>query len=349
MGAATLIPAHDTNTWHSAMAHFGALDSTYLPEYHLAYHLRIAHSEPFLWHYSAGDHHLIYPFLRTPVMVGGTLTGDYDISGIYGYTGPIATTNDASFLQGAWQAFDAFTNEQRIIAEFIRFSPFNRNQACHHPDVSVEENRILAASYFPEDASAQSLLGLLGSKTRNMLRKAEREGLTARELSLPEWLRAFRALYDETMNRNGAPDFFYYDDAYYKHLLTLQNGLRLFGTFADDKLVAAAMSVSHGPSGLYHLGASLPEYARLGAGNLSVFSMSCGLMRSGVRFLNMTGGRTQSASDPLLLFKKSNATGTAPFYIGKRIVNAASYQRIRADWQAHTKSAPDEHKIIFWR
>ncbi len=343
-----LIPASERDSWREALAPLGSIDATYLPEYHLAYALRIAGSSPLLWHFSQGGEHFLYPFLLTPVALGGTPTPYFDITGIYGYTGPIATTLDGGFVRTAWAAFDAYAARQKIIAEFVRFSPFNRNEGFAHPQAAVIANRTLAASQLPP--TAEALLQSLGSKTRNMLRKAEREGLAARELPLPQYLPAFRALYDETMHRNRAPEFFRYDDAYWAQLLNLGPlGLRLFGTFAGEKLVAASMAVAHGCSGMYHLGASLTEYAKLGAGNLSLFAMSCGLLEGGVEFLNMTGGRTAAADDPLLLFKRSNANGTATFHIGKRVVDPLAYNEVATQWRDLRGSPPDAEKIVFWR
>lgn len=343
-----LIPASDCVAWRERLDLFGQVDCSYLPEYHLAYALRIKGSSALLWHFEEGGEHLVYPFLLTPVMVGETATPYFDMSGIYGYTGPLATTSSPDFLHKAWAAFDAYTDEHNIIAEFVRFSPFNNTQRFAHPHTKVEANRQLAASHLP--TSEDEVLQLLGSKTRNMLRKAQGAGLSARELALPEYLPAFRALYDDTMTRNQAPEFFKYDDAYWSHMLKLgHDGLRLFGVFADETLVATSMAVVHGQSGLYHLGASLSEYSKLGAGNLSLFEMSRCLMHSGVRFINMTGGRTTASDDALLLFKKSNATTTVTFYIGKRIVNQPAYDSVAKLWQTQCGAAPDAAKIVFWR
>lgn len=341
------IPAERCEDWRTLLANFGDVDCTFLPEYHLAYSLRIKNSRPLLWHFADGGEHFIYPFLLTPVELQGEATGYFDISSIYGYTGPLATTTDADFLRKAWGAFADYAAREKIIAEFIRFSPFNHTERFAPPDAAVEANRQLAASNLPQ--TEEELLQLLGSKTRNMLRKAEKSGLTARELELPAHLLLFRALYEETMGRNNAPDFFWYDDAYWENLLMLKNGLRLFGVFDKDRLVATAMAVAHGKSGLYHLGASLGDYARLGAGNLSLFCMSAALMQSGVSFINMTGGRTTAGDDPLLLFKKNNATGLATFYIGKRILDKAAYKGVAEQWRQQTGHAPDAQKIIFWR
>jgi hypothetical protein len=343
-----VLPATDTAGWRSLLTKVGEVDPSFLPEYHQAYSLRIRNSTPVLWHYEGAGGHLLYPFLLTPVVVEGSDTGFRDISGIYGYTGPIATSAAADFLAEAWREFDGFAAAQKVIAEFVRFSPFNHTERFAHPRTKVEANRDLAVSELP--ATEEALLQKLGPKTRNMLRKAERAGLVSRELPLPGELGAFRRLYEETMSRNQAPEFFWYDDAYYEKLLALgKDGLRLFGVFAGDRLVAAAMTVVHGKAALYHLGASLMEYAKQGAGNLSLFQMSRDLIRSGVAFVNMTGGRTTSPDDPLLLFKRSNATGTAPFHIGKRIVDADAYRSVGETWRQRAGREPDAAKIIFWR
>ena len=342
-----LIAAQDGTHWNAALAMVGEVDATCLPEYHLAYALRIAKSSPLLWHFTENGQHLVYPFLLTPVVLQGKATGLNDISSIYGYTGPIATTPDPAFLHTAWEAFGDFAQKQNIVAEFVRFSPFNKNQGCAHPETTVQANRTLAVSCLP--ATAEALRDSLGTKTRNMLRKAERSGLSACELALPDHLAAFRALYEVTMRRNQAPEFFWYDDAYWDHLLRLGDCLRLFATFSDGKMVAASMAVAYGKSGLYHLGAGLPEYTKLGAGNLSLYAMSSGLLGSGVTFLNMTGGRTVLADDPLLLFKRSNSLGTMPFFIGKRVVDRAAYNSLTAQWQQLHGTPPDAEKVIFWR
>ena len=126
-------------------------------------------------------------------------------------------------------------------------------------------------------------------------------------------------------------------------------GLRLFAACEGERMVAGAMAVVHGRCGLYHLGASLPEAAKLGAGTLSLFAMSRGLAASGVTVVNMTGGRSTREDDPLLLFKRSNATGTAPFHIGRRVLDADAYNRLRAAWERVHGAAPDETRLIFWR
>jgi lipid II:glycine glycyltransferase (peptidoglycan interpeptide bridge formation enzyme) len=167
----------------------------------------------------------------------------------------------------------------------------------------VEENRLIAVSRLPP--SAEGLLTALDAKTRNMIRKAEKAGLSARELEPRPWIPRFRVLYDETMARNASPGFFAYDDDYYGRMLALPAGeMRLFGTFQGEELVAASIALAHGKGSLYHLGASKKEFSNLGANNLCLFAMSSALIASGIGFLNLGGGRTTDPADPLLRFKR---------------------------------------------
>lgn len=343
-----LIPATDNANWKEALALVGEVDATCLPEYHLAYTLRVPHSTALLWHFSQDSQHMVYPFLLSSVTLEDVATGHFDISSIYGYTGPLSSTTTPSFLRDAWNAFDEFAAKQRIIAEFIRFSPFNRNENLAHPKVLVLANRELAVSRLP--ATVEEFHTSLNPKTRNMLRKARHAGFRPQELDFSVHLPEFRALYAETMRRNNAPEFFLYDDDYWAHLLSLTPyGMRLFGTLFDGKLVAGSIGIAHGKSGLYHLGASLVEHAKSGASNLSLYAMSCGLLASGVTFLNMTGGRTVADNDPLFLFKKNNANGLATFHIGKRVIDASAYNNFAETWLHHHGMPPDLEKIIFWR
>lgn len=342
------VSAGETVGWRQLLDRMPRVDPTCLPEYHRAYALRVPGAKALLWHYAEDGADFLYPFLLTPVMLEGKDQGWSDISSVYGYSGPMSNSSDAGFVSRAWRAFDAEARNLKVLAEFVRFSPYAENHPLAHPDSQVTPNRSLAVSRLPRDES--QLLAALGPKTRNMLRKAARANLTGRELALPAHLPEFRALYAETMRRNAASDFFWYDDAYWEALLALgPQAVRLFATLDSSRMVAASMAIAHGPSAVYHLGASMPEAARLGAGNLSLFTMSTALAASGVDFLNMTGGRSSRDDDPLLLFKRSNATGTAPFLIGRRVLDAAAYNDLRAAWEHAHHAAPDDTRLIFWR
>lgn len=341
----SLIESPESSRWRSALNVFKRVDVCQLPEYHTAYSARVAGAKALLWHFENEGERLCYPFLIAPV---GLETNYNDISSIYGYSGPLSTTENREFLNRAWNTFDDWCHNNNVIAEFTRFSLFARTQNFAHPDTLVEENRHCAISWLPE--TREAFLSALGKKTRNMIRKAEQSGLEGREIEPCHGIDEFRKLYEETMIRNAAPDFFIYDDLYYERLLSLPPGeLRLFGVFDKNKMVAAAIALSYEEGALYHLGASLEEYSKSGAGNLGLFHMSIGLMSQGVKFITIGGGRTTSEDDPLLRFKKSNATNMDAYYIGRRIVNKRAYSEVVEKWENIHETKADLKKLQFYR
>ncbi len=342
-----LIAASDAAAWMAALDAFPYIDVCHLPDYHCAYATRFEGAEAWLWAVSDGSNYFAYPFLKAPVVIAGDATGYSDIFGVYGYSGPLAKGDDA-FIAQAWEAFTAWAKEEKILCEFIRFSPYLENYNLALLGVEVLENRQVAMCHVP--ASEEALLQALGPKTRNMLRKAEKAGLCAEEMKLPEGLAAFRALYDSTMQRNDATEFFLYDNTYYDLLLAMPKGaVRLFGVYADAQLVSTAMVLVWQENALYHLGASEGEYTKLGAGNLALFEMHKALMKAGVKFVNLTGGRTTALDDPLLRFKKSNGTGLCPFYIGKRVLDETGYAEVAKAWESAYNQPADKTKLQFYR
>jgi hypothetical protein len=348
-----VLDAKETDAWRLALSRFAKIDVCHLPEYHDAYSTRIAGSKALLWNFEKNGEHLSYPFLLGPVSIKGPQnqiepTEYFDISGIYGYSGPLSTTDNAQFLQEAWSAFDEWAKQQKIICEFIRFSDFAGNSKWAHSSCKVEINRPVSLAILPTDVEVH--FQSLHSKTRNMIRRASKEGLTSRRVNMQDGLQEFRELYLETMDRNQATGFFTYDDTYYRKLLKMaEDEVMLFGVYDGAKMVSAAMCLTHKKYALYHLGASNFAASRIGAGNLVLFEMAKALIEKGVEYFNIGGGRTTAADDPLFGFKKSNGTSVGNFMIGKRVIDQVGYESVAKKWQALHKTDVNTQQLQFYR
>ena len=194
------------------------------------------------------------------------------------------------------------------------------------------------------------LFDQLGAKTRNMIRKAERNEIEFKELEVREWQEAFIQLYHHSMHRNSASQFFYYDDKYFNHLLKLDKSkFRLVGAFVSGEMVGAINLLAHNQYALYHLGAIDPAFAHLGVGNFLLWHTSILLKKSGIKIFNLGGGRTTEVNDPLLRFKKHNSNGLKPFHIGMGVLNREVYESIKADWFAANTSRSTSTNLIFYR
>lgn len=345
--------AAKTKSWREALKPFSKVDVCQLPEYHMAYSKREADSNALMWCYSEGEDYFCYPFLHTQISLitddNKFIDTEYsDISSIYGYSGPLSTSADSGFLKKAWEAFDVWAKKNKVIAEFTRFSIYANTKLYAHPSSKIEFNRYAAVSYLPDNK--EDLMGLLGSKTRNMIRKAIRSGLVSKELDPKEWLSKFRALYDNTMDRNQATFFFMYDDDYFNKLLSMpSNDVKLIGVFKGEEMIASAIAIIYQECALYHLGASKTEYSNLGSGNLCLFFLSQNLIDHGVKFLNLGGGRTTSDDDALYKFKKNNSTHVEDYSIGKRIIDKEGYEVLKRRWLAINTSNNHTNKLIFYR
>lgn len=306
-----------------------------------------------MWCYESDGEKLCYPFLLNPIILQGAdgksrQTPFQDISGIYGYSGPLSTTSEASFLQEAWRIFDQWAARHNVTSEFIRFSTYAGNHDWAHPDVAVEYNRPVAIALLPDHAD--TFMAELAGKTRNMIRKALKSGLVAKQVDVKSGLGDFRRLYEQTMDRNRATDFFMYDDAYYECLLDLPpDELLLSMVYRDGDVVAAAMGLVHADMAFYHLGASTLEASRGGAGNLALYQMACDLIERGVGYFSVGGGRTTAEDDALFRFKRSNATSTGEFYIGKRVIDRQGYDTVVNQWETMNHTRMTSGNLQFYR
>ncbi|MGE4348916.1 MAG: peptidoglycan bridge formation glycyltransferase FemA/FemB family protein [Candidatus Berkiella sp.] len=353
MSQVQIISLNQTQKWYDVLSLFKASEPSFLPEYYRAYLSRDPSSRALLWFMQEDDFAFCYPFVISSISdKTDAFLQKYhqykDISSVYGYGGPLVNEPKEDFLAKAWNYFDKWAQNEKIIAEFTRFSPYSQNHRFANPGTNIEINRQLAISYLPD--SQEKFWQLLDSKTRNMIRKAQKQGLHVEEMPLNH-ISLFQELYLTTMNRNAAADFFYYDIQYYKELMALDNNaIKLFGVYHQSTLVSAVIILIHNHCALYHLSATDSKYRSLGAGNLALWHISNVLIEQGISFFNLGGGRTTNVQDPLWKYKRSNSTSETDFYIGKRIINAEIYHEILDAWNtAKDQTCPPSSNLLFYR
>lgn len=344
----SIIHSSEISKWRENLNEFSATDCCHTPEYHNAYTFENPKNKAILWSYKKNGEMLSYPFMLQPIFIDNRATDFYDISSVYGFSGPLSTTNEAKFLDEAWVEFDLWAKDNKVICEFIRFSTFCKNHLLAHKECEVELNREVSISILPD--SPDTYLSELKSKTRNMIRRSRKEGYTTKELTLKDGLDDFIKLYEETMSKNNATNFFSYDINYYNNLLKLpENEVSLHGVFdKNDQMVSCAIGLIQGEYGFYHLGASNQSASKYGAGNLVLFDLARGFMAKGVKFFNVGGGRTTTPDDALFKFKRNNGTSTDSFFIGKRVIDSESYNSIVTKWKKVYKNN-DIKQLQFYR
>ena len=97
-----IISASSSKEWREELISFGDIDVCYLPEYHLAYENVLKSAKAIMWSFENEGNKFCYPFFISQIK----LTSDeklihtpyFDISSVYGYSGPLSTSSDTNFL-----------------------------------------------------------------------------------------------------------------------------------------------------------------------------------------------------------------------------------------------------------
>lgn len=326
----------DAEKWRQTLARMpkDLQDVYFFPEY-IAMHRFKSTAQALMFKYRRSEKLWIYPFTITPITRIGKHHVEKDVFDIetpYGYGGPLANTDDINFIAEAHHAFVTWCAAEGVVAEFVRFHPLLRNEHWAGPDTQIireRENVSLNLARLDGDTLP------FDSKTCNMLKRAERLGVEAKEHSVEGCFDQFVDLYLRTMETIGADKYYFFSDEYFRLLKELiKDSGRLFVAEKNHTWIAAAVFLKGAKWIHYHLSASDPDKRLPGSTNLILYTCAKLARNEGLELLHLGGGRPGgSENDPLLKFKKSMATDSHDFYIGKRIHNKEVYAYLRDLWE----------------
>jgi len=177
------------------------------------------------------------------------------------------------------------------------------------------------------------------------LRKAERAGLVANWEDPVRFAKAFGEIYRVGMDRIGATRFYLFGDRYFEALMAIPYA-RVLVVREDSEVLATGIFL-FGPSIVeYHLSATTPKGRALGATNLLIHEAGKQGKLEGRRLLYLGGGTDRTLENPLLRFKESFSSATRHFHIGYRVMDPASYERLRA---VYPEKAANTGRVLFYR
>ncbi len=283
-----------------------------------------------LYSYEQDSERLIYPFiLRQIERIGGIVVqgGYHDIEGVYGFSGPVATTTDRAFLGVAWSAFDEWCRARRVVAEFVRFNPLLRNERFCVASMDITEVRQHVT--LDLEQTEEEIWRSYSSVNRNMIRKAQNAGVACECAPLRDHLARFVDLYHSTMDRNQAASSYYFSR---DQLATLDECVPCFACVASlgSEIVAASLFLTTSDRIHYHLSGCSRDGLKVAANNLILHATVLVARRQGLKTFHFGGGRTGSPDDPLLRFKANFSRQRVPVMIGRRVHDAPSYAELCA-------------------
>jgi len=247
----------------------------------------------------------------------------FDLSCPYGYGGWLIEGDNTEEL---FTSYKDWCSRNDIISEFIRFHPIVKN---HEECRKFYEVTKLGEVVHMDLATPALIWENITSKNRNVIRKAIKNDIKIYNGRFPEIYETFRNIYNETMDKDNAEEYYYFEPEFYKSILDdLAWNAQVFYAVKGEKVIAASIILAANGMMDYHLSGSLREYSSLAPTNLLLYGAALWGCANGYRSLYLGGG-VGSGQDNLFKFKRAfNKGNLNHFYIGKRIYNQQKYNEL---------------------
>ena len=254
----------------------------------------------------------------------------YDAITPYGYGGPVMQdVKDRDKLAREYEeAFREHCLAEGIVAEFVRFHPiFDNRQDFDSVYETVYSRHTVGTNLQDFVDPVQSEFS---KSARKETRRAINAGLTCSIHPQSEDLSIFRRLYEETMERNQAPAWYYFPDAYYDMLTSILRPYTLeLRLHYEGEVIASELYFADGGLLHAHLLGSNQKMFELYAGALFEATAAQWGKENGYRYIHHGGGRSSAEDDPLYLYKKKFGKNTEfDFYMGKKVWNRELFDRL---------------------
>lgn len=317
------------SAWDSVVQSFEEYDVYWLSGYVKAFQIH-GDGDPILFSYDDGETRGINVIIKRDIAKDENFIGVipeekyYDFVTPYGYGGWIIEGDSGKVLS----AYEEWIHNNEIICEFVRFHPIIGNHRKLDKFYDVVQ---LGEVVHMDVSSPETIWNNLTSKNRNMIRKAMKNNIKVFNGRFPEIFKKFREIYNDTMDRDAADAYYYFDSRFYESILEdLSQNAQVFWAEKDDQVIAASIIIGANGYLNYHLSGSLKEFRSLAPSNLILYYASLWGCANGYKTFYLGGG-VGSGEDSLFRFKRSFYKGDLNhFYIGKRIYNTRKYDELVA-------------------
>lgn len=330
--------------------HWNQYLSLYKPEQKDAYYteeyvkLYETNSERALCYvYTEGDNCFLMPFLSRSFSHNGETY--YDFETAYGYGGPIYNTEDANFIHNAWNAFMKYANDNHYVCGFVRFHPLLNNIEGFEKVGKLFLDRKTIAIDLSKGVDA-AWMNEIHTKNRNVIKKGEKSGLKFIVDDNYERLPEFIDLYNFTMDKLSAEDFYYFQNSYYENLKTNIKDSFLGLVENQGKIIAAAIFFYSLPYGHYHLAGSDKNALSLSPNNFLLWNAAKELAGRGVQKFHLGGGTDGREDNSLFQYKRKFSKSEYQFSFGKLMFNQDVYDSVVAEWEEKNPDKVEKLKHI---
>lgn len=308
--------------WDSIVRSFSRHDVYYLNGYVKAFQIN-GDGDPFLLYYEGAGSRAIYVYIRRKT----ALEGRYDSITPYGYGGVLFDSEVLyDELKVFWEEYKEIMLSQGIVDNFVRYHPILCNA---RPMRQVSDVVDLGKTVAMDLASHELIWENITSKNRNMIRKAEKNGVVIDHGKDYSLFTDFRQIYNSTMAKDHAEGYYFFGKEFYDSIYKdLDDNYELFFAKYDGKIIAMSIMLFCNHQMHYHLSGSLSEYRSLAPSNLLLYKAALWGCEQGFKTFHLGGG-VGSSEDSLYKFKAAfNRHSGCQFSIGKEVFDQECYDEL---------------------
>jgi len=296
MGNRKILGVQDAEEWNRYLAKMdeSQQDVYFRPEYYRLFENR-NDGEAKCFVYESGDSVSLYPFLQNEIRPLGFNLDDeyYDIQGAYGYNGIVSNNTDPDFISEFYREFDQYCQEANIVAEFLRINPLVKSTIDQRPNFKV----IMDRENVFVDLSCDSIFETEFSySTRKNVRKAIKNNLKFECFNGNELddihLDAFHQIYCDTMDRNNADSFYYFNKDYFQSVARelASNALFMFVIY-EDEIISCELVLHNSFIAYSFLGGTRHEFYQYRPNDFLKYNAILTMKEMGIRHFLLVGGQ----------------------------------------------------------
>ncbi len=324
----TVYSLEQAEQWDFIVRSFKKYDVYWLSGYVKAFQIH-GDGVPLLFYYNDGMTRGITVVMKRDIAKDKRFAGIiekcryYDFATPYGYGGWLIEGEKTEKL---FEEYRMWIQKNGIISEFVRFHPMIKNHdACRGFYKVIQLGEVVHM----ELSSPEAIWDNTISKNKNMIRKAIKNGICIYNGRFPDIYEKFRMIYNGTMDKDNADEYYYFEKEFYTSLLEdLPQNAQVFWAEKDGQVIAASIFLAANGYMNYHLSGSIREYYSLAPTNLLIYEAAKWGYTNGYRTLYLGGG-VGSGDDNLFKFKRAFYKGELNrFNIGEKVFDQQKYEEL---------------------
>lgn len=326
--------------WDELVHSFANYDVYYLSGYVKAFQIH-GDGEPQLFYYNENGLRGIYVYMKRKTAMEGV----YDSITPYGYGGFLLEGDESEEnIKSLWKAYVEKMKSENIVDNFVRYHPVLANaipmKVCS--DV-IDLGKTVAMDLTSEEVIWKNI----HSKNRNMIRKAEKNGIIIKHGQGLELFDDFIKIYNATMDKDNAEAYYYFKPEFYKSIHEdLKDNYEMFWAEYEGKIIAMSIMIFANGRLNYHLSGSNLQYRNLAPSNLLLYKAAMWGMEKGMKTFHLGGG-VGSGEDNLYKFKIAfNRFSDCHFSIAKHIFDQGKYNELVEERASHDTDFDRENKFF---